>query len=106
MLRSLKELQGYTVRATDGDVGSLGDFYFDDQSWTIRYLVIDTGNWLKGRRVLIPPAVGGAPKAVIHEIEWGSEGFTVQRKREAFLLYACRSETIGGLHGGWDGLEY
>jgi hypothetical protein len=62
MLRSLKELQGYAVRATDGDVGWLRDFYFDDQSWTVRYLVVETGNWLKGRQALIPPIVGGAPK--------------------------------------------
>jgi two-component sensor histidine kinase len=62
MLRSVNELQGYTVRATDGEVGWLRDLYFDDQSWTVRYLVIETGNWLKGRQVLIPPGVTGAPK--------------------------------------------
>jgi hypothetical protein len=53
MLRSVKELQGYAIRAIDGDIGQVHDFYFDDQSWLIRYLVVDTGNWLPGRRVLI-----------------------------------------------------
>lgn len=62
MLRSVKALQGYTVRATDGDVGELKDLYFDDRSWTIRYLVVETGNWLKGRKVLVPPIAIGAPK--------------------------------------------
>jgi sporulation protein YlmC with PRC-barrel domain len=55
MLRRTKDLQTYTIRARDGDVGTLHDFHFDDQSWTVRYLVVDTGRWLSGRRVLIPP---------------------------------------------------
>jgi uncharacterized protein YrrD len=61
MLRSLKALRGYTVRATDGDIGTVDEFYFDDQSWAIRYLVVDTGNWLVGRKVLIFPASLGPP---------------------------------------------
>jgi len=55
MLRSLKVLQGYTVRATDADIGQVHDFYFHDGTWLIRYLVVDTGHWLPGRKVLIPP---------------------------------------------------
>jgi hypothetical protein len=62
MLRCVEALQGYRVRATDGDVGELKDLYFDDRSWTIRYLVVETGNWLKGRKVLVPPIAIGAPK--------------------------------------------
>jgi uncharacterized protein YrrD len=54
MLRSAKELKGFTVRGTDGDVGEVDDFYFDDEKWTIRYIVVHTGGWL-GRRVLISP---------------------------------------------------
>ena len=54
-LRSIKDLQSYTIGATDGDVGTIEDVYFDDQSWTARYLVVDTGRWLTGRKVLIPP---------------------------------------------------
>ena len=61
MLRSLKELQGYTISATDGDIGSVHDFYFDDQHWTVRYLVVDTGGWLSGRRVLVSPLALGRP---------------------------------------------
>jgi hypothetical protein len=55
ILRRVRELQGYTIGATDGDVGSIEDVYFDDQSWTIRYFVVDTGAWLPGRKVLISP---------------------------------------------------
>jgi hypothetical protein len=61
MLRSLKALQGYSILATDGDVGRVHDFYFHDDSWIIRYLVVDTGHWLPGRKVLVPPAVLGKP---------------------------------------------
>lgn len=61
MLRNIEELYGYTIRAADGDIGKVHDFYFDDQFWTIRYLVVDTGTWLTGRRVLIAPASLGQP---------------------------------------------
>ena len=40
--------------ALDGDVGTIKDFYFDDDTWTVRYVVVDTGKWLSGRLVLIP----------------------------------------------------
>lgn len=55
MLRSLKDLKGYTILATDGEIGQVHDFYLDAQEWAIRYLVVDTGAWLVGRRVLISP---------------------------------------------------
>jgi hypothetical protein len=55
MLRSLKDLQHYEIGATDGVVGHVRDFYFDDDAWVIRYLVVDTGHWLPGREVLISP---------------------------------------------------
>lgn len=53
---SIKSLQGDTIHATDGDFGTVDDFLFDDENWAIRYLVIDTGKWIPGRRVLISPA--------------------------------------------------
>ena len=55
MLHSVKNLQGLEVLATDGPIGSVTEFYFDDQRWTVRYLVVDTGSWLTGRQVLISP---------------------------------------------------
>ena len=55
MLRSVKHLQGYKIHATDGDLGHVEQFYFDDETWAIRYLVVNTGNWLLGRHVLISP---------------------------------------------------
>lgn len=56
MLRSLaKELQQFTISGTDGEIGRVDDFLFDDRQWVVRYLVVDTGTWLPGRRVLISP---------------------------------------------------
>jgi hypothetical protein len=55
MLRKVKDLRGYAIRATDGVIGKVDDLYFDDEDWGIRYLVVDTGNWLSGRKVLISP---------------------------------------------------
>lgn len=61
MLRSLGDLTGVGIRATDGAIGSVADFLIDDESWNIRYLVVDTGNWLPGRKVLIAPIHLGEP---------------------------------------------
>jgi hypothetical protein len=61
MLRSMNDLEGYAIRAIDGTIGHVKDFYFDDQAWVIRYLVVDTGTWLSSRKVLISPIAIGRP---------------------------------------------
>jgi len=53
MLRELKQMDNFTIGATDGDIGSVKDFYFDDDEWVIRYLVVETGDWLSSRKVLV-----------------------------------------------------
>jgi sporulation protein YlmC with PRC-barrel domain len=59
MLQSIKKLYGEKLGASDGEIGHVKDFYFDDRNWAVRYLVADTGNWLTGRQVLLSPhAVG------------------------------------------------
>jgi hypothetical protein len=55
MLRAASGFTGLSIAAADGDIGSVKDLYFDDLTWTIRYLVVDTGAWLPGRQVLISP---------------------------------------------------
>jgi hypothetical protein len=55
MLRSIKQSYGNKLGASDGEIGHIKDFYFDDRNWAIRYLVADTGTWLPGRQVLISP---------------------------------------------------
>ena len=68
MLRSLDELEHYTVSATDGEVGSIVDFLFDDERWAVRYLVVQTGGLLRDRRVLISPISFGA-------VDWSTQRF-------------------------------
>ena len=60
MLRSIKQLYGDRLGASDGEIGHVKDFYFDDLNWAIRYLVADTGTWLPGRRVLLTPHAFGS----------------------------------------------
>lgn len=55
MLRSSRSLEGYRIHAIDGEIGTASDLYFDDLSWVTRYLIVDTGKWLPGRRVLLAP---------------------------------------------------
>jgi uncharacterized protein YrrD len=55
MLHKAKTLGKYKLHSLDGEMGRVNDFYFDDERWTVRYLVADTGNWLRGRLVLISP---------------------------------------------------
>jgi len=56
MLRQVKDITNLQLGAEDGEIGRVKDLYFDDESWTVRYLVADTGKWLPGRLVLISPA--------------------------------------------------
>jgi len=70
MLVNATHLKGLTIRAVDGEIGTVAQFYFDDVSWAIRYLVVDTGNWLDGRRVLISPYP-------IAAVDWQAHGVDV-----------------------------
>jgi uncharacterized protein YrrD len=55
MLRSVKSLEGFGVGATDGTIGHVRDLYFDDQAWVVRYLVVESGDLLSSRKVLVSP---------------------------------------------------
>ncbi len=70
MLRSLGTILGYTIHAVDGELGTVRDFLFEDQTWTVRYLVVETGSWLDQRRVLLSTAGLGKP-------EWRARIFPV-----------------------------
>ena len=60
MLLSVKQLCGDKLGASDGQIGHVEDFYFDNQNWAVRYVVADTGTWLAGRKVLISPHAFGS----------------------------------------------
>jgi hypothetical protein len=55
MLQNTEKLYGKKLAAVDGEIGHIKDFYFDDEAWAIRYVVVDTGHWLTGRLVLLTP---------------------------------------------------
>ena len=63
MLFAMSGLEGCAIRASDGRIGAVKDFLFDAQSWKIRWMVVDTGDWLPGRKVLVHPSAI-APLAV------------------------------------------
>ena len=75
MLRSLKDLESYTLSATDGDIGSVTNFLIDDKHWTVRYLVAKTGGFFGGRRVLISPIS-------FRHADWSTKSFHVQLTME------------------------
>lgn len=55
MLTNATHLKGLAIQATDGELGTVDDLYFDDETWAIRYLTVEAGGWLGGRHVLISP---------------------------------------------------
>jgi hypothetical protein len=55
MLLNEKSLHGYTIHATDGDMGHVDQFYFDDDTWTVRYIIVKTGKFFFGHKVLVSP---------------------------------------------------
>lgn len=75
MKHSVKSLIGFTMGATDGEIGKVKEFYFDDESWVVRYLIVDTGNWLYGRVVLI------STQAIVNA-DWDNKVFSVNLTKE------------------------
>ncbi len=61
MLWNASKINDYAVVASDGRIGTVIDLLFDDASWLVRWLVVDTGTWLSGRKVLLPASVLGHP---------------------------------------------
>jgi hypothetical protein len=60
MLRPFHSLRGSALAASDGEIGKIREFYFDDELWIVRYLIVEAGSCLSSREVLIVPLVLGA----------------------------------------------
>ncbi len=75
MLRNVNDLYGFSVAAVDGSIGEIRDCYFDDQAWTIRFFVVETGTWLGGRKVLISPIA-------LHGLDWEGKAMSTSLTRE------------------------
>ena len=74
-LRSVNEIEGYHIDAKDGEIGHVEDFIIDDVSWTLRYIVVDTKNWLPGRKVLVSPRW-------IESVKWHERKVSVDLTRQ------------------------
>jgi hypothetical protein len=75
-LRSTKKINGYFIHATDGEIGHVQDYIVDDEKWNICFLIVDTHNWLPGRKVLISPRW-------INRIDWNQSKVYVNHSIEA-----------------------
>jgi sporulation protein YlmC with PRC-barrel domain len=75
MKRSINSLLGYAIKGTDGEIGKVEEFYFDDRTSTIRYIVVKTGGWFSGKKVLISPES-------FQKAEWESKTFSVNLTQE------------------------
>jgi hypothetical protein len=74
-LRSGAEVVGYSIEAADGPIGHVDDFLIDDRPWAIDAMVVDTRNWLPGKKVLVPPRAIG-------DIDWDQRQVKVRMTRE------------------------
>jgi len=75
MFTHARDLEGLQIAAEDGEIGQVTDLYFDDTAWVIRYLVVSTGSWLFGKKVLISPNS-------VERIDWSSGCLRVRLSRE------------------------
>ncbi|MEO7524641.1 MAG: PRC-barrel domain-containing protein [Ferruginibacter sp.] len=118
MQRSINSLLGFTIGATDGEIGKVEDFYFDDSTWTIRYIIVKTGGWLTERKILI------SPEAILHR-DWDNKVLPAnltrkqveespdidtdkpisrQQEDELFAYYPWQSYYDAGLYGDGIGM--
>ena len=74
-LRSEKEVEGYHISAVDGEIGHVEDHIVDTDDWTIRYLIVDTRNWLPGKNVILSPDW-------VTQVDWEQRRISVNLTRE------------------------
>jgi sporulation protein YlmC with PRC-barrel domain len=74
-LRSSDELIGYSIHAADGPIGHVDDIRIDDRNWAVSGLVVDTRDWLPGKKVLVPPSA-------VEDIDWSTRQVRVGMRRE------------------------
>ncbi|RPI24125.1 MAG: PRC-barrel domain containing protein [Acidobacteria bacterium] len=103
MFRLVNDAKGSTVRGTDGDIGKVVDFYFDDDKWTIRYLVVDVGNWVPGNHVLISPMSIARTDWERQRIELNISRDRVQKSPSAHLVTPISRQYESEYYGyyGW-----
>ena len=78
-LRSCHEVTGYHIQAEDGEIGHVEDFIIDEETWAIRYFIVNTSNWWAGKKVLISPLW-------IHRVSWTERKVVIDLTRETIKL--------------------
>lgn len=101
---SAKALLGYSIQATDGSIGKVLELYFDEQTWAIRYLVVDVAHWLFHRRVLVSPEALGRPVVKGHYIPASISREQVRRSPqvETQMPVALQDQAMLHAHYGWE----
>ncbi len=97
MLGSINDLLKFTLHAAGGGIGTIVNAYFDDAHSTVRYLVVSTGTWLSGRRVLVSPASVNHLDWFGHIISVGLTREQVEMQPGCYHGQACFETAQGGL---------
>lgn len=104
MLTSASTLKGYAAKASDGEIGTVADLLFDDQTWRVRWLVVNTGNWLSERMVLAHPTAIGAVDHAAGLLSLAMTKAQVEASPELFEHQPVSQQMEANLyaHYGWD----
>jgi hypothetical protein len=116
VLHLARKVIGAAIRATDGDIGTLEDFYFEEDRWTVRYLLVDTGKYFTGKKVLLSPmsvrgawGMRGIPVALTKDQVFNSPGFDPvlpwTRDRESQILGYYGYPSYWGFDSVWGTYE-
>ena len=115
MLHLARKIRGAPVLATDGEIGAVEDFFFEEDRWTVRYVYVDTGRWLSGKRVLISPMSvkgpwnrAGVPVTLTRDQVWHGpelQSHALSRVSEAELLKYYGYPIYWGAGGLWGAFE-
>jgi len=86
VLHRAQKILGARIHAVDGDIGTLEDFYFEEDGWNVRYFLVDTGKWMSGKKVLLSPmdvkgpwTMAEVPVSLTKEQVWNSPEFDPAR---------------------------
>ena len=91
MLRNLRDLKNYKVSASDGEIGHVSGHLVDDETWVIRYLVVDTSTWWMGPKVLVtPPWITG--------VHWSDRTVSIDLSRESIKRAPLHDPAVDWTH--------
>lgn len=106
MLLAVSAFKGYQIEASDGAIGTCSDLLFDDRNWRVRWLVVDTGKWLTGRKVLLHPSALGTPDHERHQLPANLTKAQIEASPDLEQDQPVSAQMESSLYGyyGWDPL--